>query len=254
MGMAHAGNHPIQRFPTTQWSIVVAAQGARTGDARQALAHLFETYWYPVYAFIRSRTRRAADAEDLTQDFFASLLALGSIDSVRPERGPFRAFLLGAAKHHLSAERARAGAQKRGSGQTPLPLDFVSGDRRYRLEPSTEMNPELQFERAWARAAFEAALEMLRQEFAADGNAVQFEAFRPYLTPSEEPPSYAQTAGGLEMTEAAARVAVHRARRRFGRLLREEIAETVAVDGEDKPGWERVVDEEMNYLLRVLQR
>ncbi len=252
--MSGADNQPVQRFPTTQWSIVVAAQGAGTADARQALARLFETYWYPVYAFIRSRTPQAADAEDLTQDFFASLLALSSIDSVRPERGRFRAFLLGAAKHHLSAERARASTQKRGGGQTPLSLDFPSGDRRYRLEPSTEMNPELQFEREWARSACEAAQEKLRQEFAADGNAVQFEAFRPYLTAGEEPPSYAQTAAGLEMTEVAARVGVHRARRRFGRLLREEIAQTVAGDGDDSPAWVHAVNDELNYLLRVLGR
>jgi len=250
--MAGEGSRPVQRFPTTRWSIVVAAQGARTENARQALERLFETYWYPVYAFIRSRTRHATDAEDLTQGFFASLLALDSIDSVRPERGRFRAFLLGAAKHYLSAERARAGAQKRGGGQAPLSLDFVSGDRRYRLEPASEMNPELQFEREWARAALDAAREKLRQEFAAAGNAVQFEAFRPYLTASEEPPSYAQTAAGLEMTEAAVKIAVHRTRRRFGRFLREEIAQTMAAERQDGPVWERAVDDEVNYLRTIL--
>src|SRR5947209_16582395 len=104
--MAGIGSYAVQRFPTTQWSIVLAAQGGRTADARQALARLFETYWYPVYAFIRSRTRHPADAEDLTQSFFVSILALSSIDSVKPERGRFRAFLLAAAKHYLSGEWA----------------------------------------------------------------------------------------------------------------------------------------------------
>jgi RNA polymerase sigma factor (sigma-70 family) len=250
--MAGTGNHPVQRFPTTQWSIVLAAQGGRTADARQALAHLFETYWYPVYAFIRSRTRQPSDAEDLTQGFFVSILALGSIDSVKPERGRFRAFLLGAAKHYLSGERARDCVQKRGGGQTLLSLDFASGETRYRLEPSSDMNPELQFEREWARAAFEAAQEKLRQEFAADGNAVQFEAFRPYLTAGDGAPSYAQTAAGLEMTESAAKVAVHRARRRLGRLLRGEVAETVAGHDADRQTWERAVDEEMSYVLTLL--
>jgi RNA polymerase sigma-70 factor (ECF subfamily) len=252
--MAGEGSHPVQRFPTTRWSIVVAAQGARTETARQALERLFETYWYPVYAFIRIRTRQPADAEDLTQGFFASLLALDSIDSVRPERGRFRAFLLGAAKHYLSAERARAGAQKRGGGQAPLSLDFASGERRYRMEPALDMNPELQFEREWARAALDAAREKLRREFAGAGNAVQFEALRPYLTANEDAPSYAQTAAGLEMTETAVKIAIHRARRHFGRVLRDEIAQTMAAEREHGPEWERAVDEEMRYLLRILGR
>jgi len=243
--MAGAGNPGVQRFPTTQWSVVLAAQGERTPERREALAELFETYWYPVYAFIRHRTAQAADAEDLTQGFFASILALGSIDSVRPERGRFRAFLLGAAKHFLSAERARAGAQKRGSGVAPLSLDFADGDRRYRLEPASSDNPELQFD---------AALDKLRQEFVADGNAVQFEALRPYLTAAEEPPTYIQTAAGLEISEAAVKTSVHRARRRFGRLLREQIAQTVALEPGDAPAWERAIDDEMNYLLRLLGR
>ena len=117
MGMPKADNSQVQRFPTTQWSVVLAAQGANTSDSRQAFARLCETCWYPVYAFIRSRTRQRADAEDLTQDFFTSLLAYGSIDSAKPERGRFRAFLLGSAKHYLSGEQARASAQKRGGRQ-----------------------------------------------------------------------------------------------------------------------------------------
>ncbi|MBZ5624795.1 MAG: sigma-70 family RNA polymerase sigma factor [Acidobacteriia bacterium] len=241
-----------QRFPTTHWSVVIAAQGAPTPNARLALERLFETYWYPVYAFIRNRTGQAADAEDLTQGFFAGLLDPGSLDSVRPELGRFRAFLLASAKHYLSAERARARTQKRGGGAVSLPLDFASADSRYRLEASLDENPEVQFERQWARAAFEAAGEKLRQEFATGGKAIQFEAFRQYLTAGDEPASYADVAAGLEMTEAAVKVAVHRARRRFGRLLREQIAETVAADGAEPVAWERAVEDEVAYLFRIL--
>ena len=132
--------------------------------------------------------------------------------------------------------------------------DFALGEKRYRMDASPEMNPEVVFERGWARAAFEAAQERLRQEFAAHGKAVQFEAFRAYLTASEEPPSYTQTAAGLETTEAAVKVGVHRVRRRFGRLLRQQIAQTVAGDGVDGLAWERAVDEEMDYLLKLLGR
>jgi len=245
-------NHRIQRFPTTQWSIVIAAQSERV-DARQALERLCETYWYPVYAFIRSRTRQAADAEDLTQGFFTSLLALRSIDSARPEQGRFRAFLLGAAKHFLLTERARCGAQKRGSGRPPLSLDFADGERRYCVEPVSDANPEVQFEREWARATLQAALEKLREEFVADGSAVEFEAYRAYLTAAEEPPSYAETARGLETSEAAVKIGVHRIRRRFGRLLRTQVAHTIAGDS-GGPEWERGVDKEMDYLLGLLRR
>jgi RNA polymerase sigma-70 factor (ECF subfamily) len=245
---------PNQRFPTTQWSLVIAAQGAPSPNVRQALERLCETYWYPVYAFIRSRTGQAADAEDLTQGFFAGLLDLRSLDSVRPELGRFRAFLLASTKHYLSVERARSRTQKRGGGAVPLPIDFVSADSRYRLEASAAVNPEMQFERQWARTAFEAAEEKVRQEFAAAGKAIHFEALRQYLNADEEPASYAEVASGLEMTESSVKAAVHRARRRFGRVLREQIAETVAASGAEPSAWATAVDDEVNYLIRILGR
>jgi RNA polymerase sigma-70 factor (ECF subfamily) len=236
---------PVRRFPTTQWSIVFCAQGVKTPDAREALERLFAIYWYPVYAFIRSRTVQAADAEDLTQGFFTSLLGLHSLDAVRPEYGRFRAFLLASAKHYLAAERARDRTQKRGGDAVVLPLDFASADTRYRLETRDAHNPELTFERQWARATLDAVLEKLRQEFAEAGKALQFEAFRQYLTAGGQQVSYADVAAALEMSEPAVKVAVHRARRRFGYLLREQIAETVAAG-------KRAVHDEVQYLFRVL--
>jgi len=247
-------NDRIQRFPTTQWNVVIAAQGVHTPDARQALERLFETYWYPVYAFIRSRTKDPADAEDLTQGFFTNLLDHCSLDSVKPELGRFRAFLLASAKHYLSVERARVKAHKRGGGKPALPLDFVSADRRYRLEGPPDDNPEVRFERQWARATFEAAEEELRSQFVAAGKAIQFEAFRPYLSAGGDPVSYAEMAAGLEMTEAAVKVAVHRARRHFGRILREQIAETVAASGAEPRAWEHDINDEISYLFRMLGR
>jgi RNA polymerase sigma factor (sigma-70 family) len=247
-------NEPNQRFPTTQWSIVIAAQGAPAPYARLALERLFETYWFPVYAFIRNRTGQAADAEDLTQGFFTRLLDLRSLDSVTPEAGRFRAFLLASTKNYLSVERAPERAQKRGGGVAALPIDFASADSRYRLEASSAGDPEAQFERQWARTAFEAVEEKLRREFAASGKAIHFEAFRQYLTAGEEPASYAEVAAGLEVTEAAVKVAVHRVRKRFGRLLREQIAETVAASEVEPAALGRAVDDEVSYLYRVLGR
>jgi RNA polymerase sigma-70 factor (ECF subfamily) len=243
-----------QRFPTTRWSIVIAARGSHSGDARHALAHLFETYWYPVYVFIRRRAKDSAAAEDLTQGFFASLLDRCSLDTVRPELGRFRAFLLASAKHYLAAERARDRAQKRGGGNIPLSLDFSSADRRYRLDIASEEDPESQYERQWALAVLDAAEEKLRRHFAEIGKAIQFEAFRPYLTADDEAPSYAELAAGLEMTEASVKVAVHRARRRFGKVLRDQIAETIAASPSDPSDWERAIKDEIRYLFRVLGR
>lgn len=247
-----AVNKPDRRFPDTRWSLIFAARGAQTLDTRRALERLFEVYWYPVYAFIRSRSTGAAEAEDMTQGFFASMLSRSSLETVRPEFGRFRAFLLAAAKHYLSVERARARTEKRGGGGVSLPLDFALADTKYRLEASADFNPETQFERKWAQAAFEAAEEKLRREFVRAGKAVQFEALRQYLEPGAEP-SYAEIASALEMSEAAVKVAVHRLRRRFGRVLREQIAQTVAAE-HDRPATERAVEDEVRYLFRILGR
>jgi RNA polymerase sigma factor (sigma-70 family) len=247
--MAHWNSMPVkdrvQRFPTTRWSIVAAAQGPQTPDTREALERLCATYWYPAYAFIRGLTGNADDAEDLTQGLFASLLSHASLDSVRPELGRFRWFLLAAARRHLAGERSREQAQKRGGAAIPLSLDFASGDDRYRTETSGGLDPEAQYERRWAAAAMDVAEERLRQEFAAAGKAVHFEAYRACLLDGETALSYAEIADALGMTEGAVKAAVHRARRRFGRLLRQEIAQTVS-------GAEQV-EEEVRFLFRVLQ-
>jgi len=245
-------SHGIERFPTTQWSVVVAAQGA-TPDSREALERLFATYWYPVYAFMRSRSSHASDAEDLTQGFFAGLLTYNSLDSVRPGLGRFRAFLLASAKHYVWSERARGNAWKRGGEQKPLSLDFDSADMLYRVDAFSPENPEVEFEKRWARAAFQIAEEKLREQYAASGQAIHFEAYRLYLDFAGGAPTYAEVATALEMTEAAVRTAVHRVRRRFGRLLREQIADTVA-GARDTAAWRTAVSDEVKYLLRILGR
>lgn len=135
-----------------------------------------------------------------------------------------------------------------------LPIDFATADSRFRLEDSSGVNPESQFERQWAQSAFEAAEENLRHEFIGAGKAIHFEAFKQYLTAGEEPASYAEVAAGLGVTEAAVKAAVHRARRRFGQLLREQIAETVAVSGAEPAAVGNAIDDEVSYLFRILGR
>lgn len=234
----------MQRFPTTEWSMIAAAQGAETPDARIALERLCGTYWYPVYAFIRSRTAQAADAEDLTQGFFASLLSNASIESVSPERGRFRAFLLASAKNYLAGQRERGLSQKRGGNATFL--DFDAAGRRYAIEAVSGSDPEREFERHWALTTVELAEETLRREYVSAGKAVIFEALLPYLRAGEGPP-YAGAAAALEISESAFKAAVLRARRRFGRILTRQIANTVGSNGEG-------ATDEVKYLLRLLSR
>ncbi|HKE26041.1 MAG TPA: sigma factor [Bryobacteraceae bacterium] len=234
----------MERFPTTEWSMIAAAQGTETPDARLALERICSTYWYPVYAFIRSRTAQAADAEDLTQGFFASLIGAASIDSVRPERGRFRAFLLASAKNYLAGQRERRLSQKRGGMATFL--DFDAAERRYSMEAAPGSDPETEFERSWARTAVELAEETLRREYASTGKAVLFEALLPYLRGGAGPP-YACLAAALEISESAIKAAVLRVRRRFGRILTRQIASTVGPNG-------NAATEEVKYLLRLLSR
>jgi len=162
------------RFVSTRWSLVAAAGQSSSPQCQEALTTLCRVYWYPLYAFARRRLGSVEDAQDLTQAFFALLLEKDYLKAADPERGKFRAFLLTAFKHFLSKARDREQAQKRGGGQRIVPLDFQSGERRYRLEPADHATPEAIFERRWALTLLEQALSRLRQEFEAVGKKRAF--------------------------------------------------------------------------------
>jgi RNA polymerase sigma-70 factor (ECF subfamily) len=231
------------RFTTTQWSLVISAGQGGTPESRQALAALCEKYWYPLYVFIRRRGYEIEDAQDLTQGYFAQLLDKGYLKEVRRERGKFRSFLLASLKHYMANERDRAQAQKRGGGQVTLSLDFETAEGRYGLEAVDDQTPEKTYERRWVLALLDQALERLRTELAEQGKADLFERLKPYLTSAEPRTPYRQLADETGTTEGALKVAVHRLRRRYGDLLREEIAETVANRDE--------VEDEIQYLFAV---
>lgn len=233
------------QFTTTRWSVVLAAANASTGSARKALEALCEKYWPPIYAFMRRQGLRAEDAQDLTQGFFASLLESESLKNVSPERGRFRSYLLAAAKNYLSSERKRARAKKRGSGKAPLSFDFPREEAQFHIEPADPVTPERLYERRWALALLDSALERLAAEACAQGDdkAREFALLRPYLTREEPSAPYAEAAAALGATEGAVKVAVHRLRKRFSALLRAEIAETLADPG--------AVDEEIQYLYTL---
>jgi RNA polymerase sigma-70 factor (ECF subfamily) len=219
-------HHPAH-FATTRWTLVCAA-GKEDSAAKKALATLCESYWYPLYAFLRRRGCSREEAEDVTQAFFANLLERGWVRTADRDRGRFRTFLLTALNRFLSKERDKAAAAKRGGGRTRLSLDFEAGESRYRREPTDEQTPDSLFERRWAMTVLDQALVRLEAEHATDpGKAAKFAALKPLLTAAEGASPYALVAGQLDMTEAAVKVAVHRLRKRYKEVLREEVAQTV---------------------------
>lgn len=234
-----------RRFATTRWSIVVAAGRKGTAESESALATLCESYWYPVYAFLRRRGLKPADAQDLTQGFFALLLEKDYVRAADREVGRFRTFLLTAVSRYLSKERERKRAQKRGGGRAALSLDFDAGEVRYQLEPVDEWTPQRLYERRWALTVLDRVLERLGQDYAQVGKGELFSKLKIYLTGASNVPSYEELAGDLELSEGAVKVAVHRLRRRYRELLKEEIAGTVAAPDD--------VADELNCLLAALR-
>lgn len=235
-----------RRFATTHWSVVLAAADSASPRAPAALADLCETYWYPVYTFVRRSGRSADDARDLTQAFFARLLEKGWLHDVRPDRGRFRSFLLTALRHFLSNDRDWHNALKRGAGKPPLPLAFDDGERQYQIDPADNETPEHIYERRWALTTLDVAMNRLAAQHDHEGRRAVFDRLKPLLTGDDASVSYKTLASQLNATEGALRVAVHRLRQRFAAALRDTIAETVASE-------EDIVDE-LQYLLDVIRR
>jgi RNA polymerase sigma factor (sigma-70 family) len=240
------GRSDAAGFAATRWTMVLAAAGGQPSPrAAEAMAELCRDYWYPLYAYIRRRGHETHEAEDLTQEFFLRLLAKKSLAGVSPEKGKFRAFLLAALKHFLANEWDRAQTQKRGGGNSVFSLNAPAADTRYRLEPVDELTPERLFERQWALTVLDRVLARLQAESAVrEGRQAVFEQLKPFLTGTGASAGYALVAVELGMTAGAVKVSVHRLRRRYRELLREEIAQTVASPEE--------IDEEIGYLLSCL--
>lgn len=237
---------PARRFPTTRWSVVRAASQTTSPQARAALESLCATYWSPVHAYIRRSGHSADDAADLTQAFFARVIEKGDVGNARHELGRFRTFLLTAVRHFLLNQADHDRAAKRGGGRAHVSIGAPSGDDSPRfVEPPSGETPETIYEQRWALTVLDAAMQRLQQLSEEAGDEAQFAALRPFLT-GEESVSYAEAARTLQKAEGAVRVAVHRLRRRFGRCLRETLADTV-FDPAD-------VDAELAYLLDVLSR
>ncbi len=235
---------PVPVFVTTHWSVVMSAATGESTDAGSALEHLCQTYWYPLYADARRRGHSVEDAQDLTQAFFARLLERHWVADADRQRGRFRTFLLPAMSRFMADEWDKARAQKRGGGITHVPLQLDEAETRYGCEPPDERTPEQYFERRWALTLLDAVLRRLQAEYAREGKAQVFEALNSALAGGRESQPYAQLASRAGMSEGAVKVAVHRLRKRYRHMLREEIARTMAVGAD--------VDEELRQLFAVL--
>lgn len=219
-----AGNH---HFATTRWSVVLAAGHPAAPHSDQALAELCQAYWYPLYAYIRRRGHSREDAEDLTQSFFARLLARQDFRGLDPRHGRFRAFLLACLKNHLANEHDHQSRLKRGGNIPHLTLDWQDADRRFQGTAAEPAAKDHQFDREWALALLERVLERLATECQTEGRAEVFQHTRAFLSFHHDGIPYAQAAQALNLDEGAVRVAVHRLRKRYRDLLRDEIAQTL---------------------------
>lgn len=235
-----------QWFATTHWSVVLTAKQGDASAAAGALEKLCRAYWLPLYAYIRRDGCDHTEAQDLTQEFFARLLARDYLQHLHHQQGKFRSFLLSYLKNFLSEQRRKVGSQKRGGGCVFVSLNEPAGEDGYLVEPVDELTPDQVFERRWAQTVLQTALDQLRQEYAARGQAVLFKRLQDYQPRESGGRTYAQLGDELAMTEAAVKSAVQRMRQRHRELLREEIAHTVTRPEE--------IEEELRYFRSLLGR
>ncbi len=242
--VAHNRTAGVPEFLTTRWSVVLQAGGA--GDAAEsALERLCRSYWYPLYVFVRRRGHPPEEAQDLTQEFFARLLAGETLQSADPQKGKFRSFLLAVMKHFLINVWRDANRQKRGGGKHIVSWDGMEAEERFQAEPATGDDEEVTFDRRWARAVVAAALERIRTEMERDGEGERFAVLQEFLQ-GDAGESYSGAAQALRLSEPAIKSAIFRMRRRYGQYIREEIMQTVAEPEQ--------VEEEIRHLIAVLAR
>lgn len=236
---------PSPLFLTTRWSVVLEAQRDDSHDSAAALEALCRVYWPPLYAYARRRGHSPHDAEDLTQGFFARLLEKDYLHAAKRAKGRFRQFVLMAFKRFLANEWDREQRLKRGGDKVMVPLDAVLAERLYLLDDAPQSaSPDAAFERRWALSLLDRTLARIRAEFETIGKVSEFEVLKPCLTADRGTISYPKIAEALVTSEGGARVAVHRLRKRFREVFREEIARTVANESD--------VDEELRHLIAVL--
>ncbi len=242
-----SGPHSPRWFTTTHWSVVLEAKSHDTTQAAAAVGKLCRTYWQPIHTYVSSHREHRKDAEDLTQQFFARFLEKEHYKLANRERGRFRSFLLTAAKHFLINERERASAQKRGHGIAPVSLDEqVPGEDRPRIELADQRTADQAYEYSWALALLSQVRTRLESEYKDAGNGERFSLLENFLPGQESELTYAQAAAQVGVAEGTIKSDVHRLKKRYRELLREEVAHTVSSPAE--------IEEELRYLVTVLSR
>ena len=234
-------------FATTHWSMVLRASSHPSSQSLGALEKLCRAYWYPLYAYVRRKGTDDHGAQDLTQEFFSRLLQDNSLASVQPSKGRFRSFLIASLNHYLANDWKHSQRQKRGGGHTQFSLDEEIAEGRYRHEPADHFTPEKAFERRWAETLLQGVLDRLRDEWErkATGEATcRFDDVKPFLLDGRESAPFAEAARRLGVTEASLKWAVHKLRKRYGEIFREEISHTVS--GPDE------IEDEIRHLFSVM--
>jgi len=231
-------------FPQTRWSLVLAASRRDSPESAAALETICRAYWHPLYAYVRHCGHPPHDAQDLTQEFFAQLLGKHWLETADREKGRLRTFLIVALKKFMSKQWRRESAQKRGGGQVLASMDTEFAESRYAVDASTQRNPDQIFDRQWALTLLELTLQRLQAEFTAAGKTGDFAVLKSCLMAEHGAIDYEAVAKQLDGNAGAARVAVHRLRRRFREFYREEIAKTLA-EGAD-------LDGELRHLAAAL--
>ncbi|MFC1763448.1 RNA polymerase sigma factor [Planctomycetota bacterium] len=231
-------------FATTHWSIILAAGSPESSRYSEALEVLCQTYWFPLYAYLRRRGYDTHLAEDYTQAFFAQMLEKQYLRNVKPAPGRFRSFLLTALKRFIADQHDRTQAVKRGGGRKLLSLDIDAAESRYGLEPVSKLSPEKVFEKSWALTVLEKAMLRIETEFTDSDKQGLFDRLSVYLAGKTDAIAYRDVAIELDMTEDAVKSAVYRLRKRYREILRDEIAQTVSSSDQ--------IDEEIRGLFTAL--
>jgi RNA polymerase sigma factor (sigma-70 family) len=246
----HDGTGEPREFVTTRWSLILSAThlGSEEQKTRDALAELCRTYWRPIFSFVRGRGYSIEDAQDLTQDFFVTILKNDWLQHADRNRGRFRSLLLKSLQNFLINAAEKTQARKRGGG-----AEFISWDDWMAEAPSQlslpaqalkSLPPERLFDLAWATTVVEHALQRLREECESKGKLWLFQALSPHLTDERHELSYANLSRELGMTETAVKKQLHNMRQRYRSLLRTEVSQTVENPAD--------VDDEIRYLCASL--
>jgi RNA polymerase sigma-70 factor (ECF subfamily) len=241
--MTERETHP-SLFATTRWTLICEAVGEGNPGAAEALGALVVIYWKPLYRYARRRGKSKEDAEDLVQGFLAHLLKAGALRQIDRGKGRFRAFLLASFNHWMINEWKHASREKRGGGAATVSFDWQDAETGLKIEAADEMSPDRLFDREWALTLLAKVIADLEAACSAEGFGEQFTRLKSCLTADSARIAYAEVAGALDMSEGAARVAVHRLRQRYRHMLTEEVARTLSTRD--------AVEEEMKALFAVL--